>query len=70
MDNIQQHIQKDQEILENPMISSQSRRHTQAELESLERWAKDHPEDSHDPSPLELFCNDNPMAPECILYDV
>ena len=51
------------------MISAQSRRHTEEELESLERWAESHPNDSHDPSPFELYCNDNPNALECRIYD-
>lgn len=70
MDTIHQHIQKDQAILDDPMISSQARRHTQAELESLENWLKSHPDDSHDPTSLELYCHENPNAPECIIYDV
>ena len=69
MDNIEQHIIHDKNILDDPMISSQSRRHTEEELESLERWVQTHPEDNHDPSPLELYCNDNPNALECRIYD-
>lgn len=69
MDNIEQHINHDKDLLDDPMISSQSRRHTEEELEALERWAQTHPEDHHDPSPLELFCNDNPNALECRIYD-
>lgn len=69
MDNIEQHIIHDKNILDDPMISSQSRRHTEEELESLERWVQTHPEDNHDPSPLELYCNDNPNALECRFYD-
>lgn len=69
MDNIEQHINHDKDLLDDPMISSQSRRHTEEELEALERWLETHPEDHHDPSPLELFCNDNPNALECRIYD-
>jgi len=69
MASIQDHIKKDQRILEDPMISSQSRRHTQEELEALERWVENHPEDSYDPTPLELYCNDHPDALECRVYE-
>lgn len=70
MNNIDQHIEYDKRILEDPTISSQSRRHTKLELESLENYKKNHPEDDHDPTPLELYCNDNPDALECRTYEV
>lgn len=69
MDSIEQHIQKDREILEDPTTSPQSRRHIEGELESLEKYRQNHPEDSHDPTPLELFCDENPDALECRIYD-
>ena len=69
MDSIQDHIKKDKNILDDPTVSSQSRRHTQEELEALERWLETHPQDSHDPSSLELYCNDNPNALECRIYE-
>jgi hypothetical protein len=69
MENIDVHIAKDRAILDNPMISSQSRRHIEAELESLESYKKNHPDDLHDPNPLELYCDMNPSAPECRIYD-
>lgn len=69
MENIQQHIEHDKKILDDPMASSQSRRHAEEELESLERYHEAHPEDDHDPTPLELYCNDNPSALECKMYD-
>ena len=67
--NIHTHIETDKRILEDPMVSAQSRRHVEEELEQLERYAANHPEDDHDPSALELFCNDNPGADECRIYD-
>lgn len=69
MENIETHIQKDRRILEDPLVSSQSRRHIEEELEQLERYAANHPGDDHDPSSLELFCEDNPSADECRIYD-
>lgn len=69
MDSIYDHIQKDKKLLDDPLISSQSRRHTQAELDALEKWLENHPEDTHDPTSLELFCDSNPEAPECRVYE-
>lgn len=70
MTNINDRIQKDQEELENPMISSQRRRHVEEELESLEKYHANHPDDDHDPNSLELYCDANPDALECKVYDV
>ena len=69
MENIDQHIQKDEDLLNNPLISPQSRRHTEEELEALKAYKANHTEDSHDPTPLELYCDANPNAPECKIYE-
>ena len=69
MDNIEQHIQKDKEILDDPTISPQMRRHTEDELADLEAYAERYPEDSHDPTPLELYCDTHPDASECRVYE-
>ena len=68
MENIDQHIQKNQNLLNDPTISPQSRRHTQEELTALETYKKNHPEDLHDPTSLELYCELNPGADECRIY--
>jgi hypothetical protein len=70
MENIQKHIEHDRKIVDDPMVSSQSRRHAEEELESLERYHAKHPDDDHDPSSLELFCDENPDASECKMFDV
>jgi hypothetical protein len=69
MENIQKHIEHDRKIVDDAMASSQSRRHAEEELESLERYHANHPEDDRDPSPLELYCDDNPSALECRIYE-
>jgi hypothetical protein len=69
MGNIDQHIQKDVAILNDPTISAQSRRHTEQELAALEAYKVNHPEDSHDPTTLELYCDANPDALECRIYE-
>ena len=69
MDTIDQHIQKNVEILNDPTTSSQSRRHIEEELTALEAYKANHPEDSHDPTTLELYCDANPNALECRIYE-
>ena len=69
MENIEQHIQKDKEELSDPTISSQRRRHIEDELEQLEAYHERHPGDDYDPTCLELYCDANPDAPECLVYD-
>jgi hypothetical protein len=69
MESIQKHIDHDKKIIEDPMASSQSRRHAEEELESLQKYQEKHPDDDHDPTPLELFCDENPNALECRMYD-
>lgn len=70
MENIHTHMEHDRKIMDDAMASSQSRRHAEEELEALERYHANHPEDEHDPTPLELYCNDNPDASECRIYEV
>jgi len=69
MENIDQHIQKDEDLLNDPTISPQSRRHTEEELEALKAYKENHPGESHDPTPLELYCDTHPDASECRVYD-
>lgn len=69
MDNIQQHIDNDKKILDDPTISPQMRRHTEEELRDLEAYQQRHPEDDHDPTSLELYCDSHPNASECKVYD-
>ena len=74
MENIEAHIEKDKQILENPVTSPQMRRHVEEELHELEVYAENHKSeieagDHHDPSPLELFCEMEPDADECRIYE-
>lgn len=69
MENIEAHIAKDKEILDNPQTSPQQRRHIEGELHDLEEYKEHHPDDHHDPSPLELYCDQEPGAPECKMHD-
>ena len=69
MENIEAHIEADKEELANPQLSAQRRRHIEGELEELEAYAERHPEDHHDPTPLELYCDTHPDASECRIYE-
>lgn len=67
--NIHQHISDDMEILDNPTISPQQRRHIEQELDSLEKYRDNHPNEEHDPTSLELYCDSHPDASECRIYE-
>lgn len=69
MDSIEKHIEKDEQILSDPTTSPQMRRHVEEELEDLKNYKENHPNDDHDPTPLELYCDNNPNALECRVYD-
>jgi len=69
MESIEKHIEADKEELSDPTISAQRRRHIEGELEELEAYAERHPDDHHDPTSLELYCDNNPSSPECLVYD-
>lgn len=69
MENIEKHIEADKEELENPQLSPQRRRHLEDELDQLEAYHENHPEDHNDPTPLELYCDANPNALECRVYE-
>ena len=74
MESIEQHIEADREELQNPQLSPQRRRHIEGELEELEAYVENHKKDieagdHHDPTPLELYCDANPNALECRVYE-
>ena len=70
MNTIKQHIDSDKKELSNSMLSPQRRRHLTEELQSLERYQSRHPTRLKDPTPLELYCDENPSASECRLYEI
>lgn len=71
MKTIDDHIRKD----EDEMLKAKAEgrdgkvRHLEEELRDLKEYKQHHPEDSHDPSPLEVYCDNNPEAPECRIYE-
>jgi hypothetical protein len=66
---LQQHIEEDKERLSDPNINAQSRRHYQEELDQLEIYQERHPEETKDPTSLELYCDSHPDASECRIYE-
>ena len=71
MKSIDEHIQKDQSELEAAKATGDQakQRHLTEELKSLEEYKEHNPQDKHDPTSLELYCDANPDADECRVYD-
>jgi hypothetical protein len=69
--DVPEHIQKDQEEFLKALADHNDGkvRHLTEELQWLLDHKKQFPNDSHDPTPLELFCEQNPDEPECLVYD-
>jgi hypothetical protein len=65
-----QHIESDKKELDGSNLSAQRRRHLESELESLEKYKIKHPDSEKDPTPLELFCDENPDALECKIFNL
>ena len=68
--DINQHIDRNRDELIDSNVNSQRRRFLESELESLIKYKESHPDTTTDPTPLDLFCNENPEAPECRIYEV
>jgi hypothetical protein len=66
---IQQHINDDKNELDSGSLSPQRKRHIECELEQLQNYQERHPEDIKDPTPLQLYCDQNPHALECRIYE-
>ncbi len=66
---LSQHIDNDKRELDDSNISPQRRRHLGDELKDLEKYRENHPNDEHDPTPLELYCDSNPDSLECRIYE-
>ena len=71
MKSIDEHIQKDQSEIQaaKNTVDDAKLRHLTDELKSLEEYKEHNPEDKHDPTSLELYCDANPEADECRVYD-
>jgi hypothetical protein len=71
MNTIDEHILKDQSEIEAAKADGNDGkvRHLEEELKGLQEYKAHHPEDAHDPTPLEVYCDLNPEAAECRIYD-
>ena len=74
MKTIEDHIAKDKEIAEDPKATPAARRHAEDELHDLEDYVSHHAAeiaagDHHDPNTIELWCDQHPDEPECLVYD-
>ena len=71
MKSIDEHIAKDEtEILTAKAQGDEGKvRHLEGELQDLKVFKEHHPGDNHDPTSLEMFCENNPDSPECRIYD-
>jgi hypothetical protein len=67
--SLQKHINNNKDELDNPNISGQHRRHLEDELNDLEKYQINHPNEDYNPTSLELFCDLNPDAVECRIYE-
>lgn len=71
LENIDSHIAKLTAELQQAKQSGESAKvnHLENELKDLEAYKAHHPGEQKDPSPLEVYCDLNPEAPECLVYD-
>ena len=71
MNTIDEHIAKDKTEIEAAKAAGDQPkvRHLRDEVKDLEEYKSHHPGELKDPSPLEVFCDLNPDAPECLVYD-
>jgi hypothetical protein len=71
MENIDSHLAKDRAELEQALRTGDLAKvgHLKDEIKDLEEYKAHHPDEQKDPSPLEVYCDLNPAAPECRVYD-
>ena len=71
MESIDKHLEQDRVDLEDAKSKGQDKkiRHLTDEINSLEEYKANHPEEKTDPNSLELYCDANPDKPECLVYD-
>jgi hypothetical protein len=71
VENIDSHLARLRTELNQAQQSGETARvnHLTQELKDLEAYKQHHPDEQKDPSPLEVYCDLNPQAPECLVYD-
>lgn len=68
--NLQETIQALQHELDINSINKQRKRYLESYLSELMGYSERHPEVHKVPSALELFCDLNPYANECKIFDL
>jgi hypothetical protein len=66
---LQQHINDNKDQIGDSNTSSQRRRYLEDELEHLEKYQMNHPDTDYDPTGFEMYCDENPDASECKIYE-
>lgn len=56
--------------LSNFSIDKKRDRFLKNHLDNLYKYQRSHPDKLETPNSLELFCDDNPDAPECRIYEL
>ena len=71
METIDSHLAKLKAELDQARQTGDSAKvnHLETELKNLEAYKGHHPGEQKDPTPLEVYCDLNPQAPECLVYD-
>ncbi len=71
MENIDTHISQLTAALQQAQQNGETAKvnHLQKELADLQAYKTHHPNEQKDPTPLEVYCDLNPQAPECLVYD-
>lgn len=68
--SISDHIHEIQNELDSDYINKQRKRHLIDELDLLISYQNNHPDEDYDPTSLELYCDKNPDALECKMFDL
>jgi hypothetical protein len=55
--------------LEDPSLNKQRKRYLESYLKDLQEYHDNNPQEEIVPTPLELYCDLNPEASECRIYD-
>ena len=68
--NLSSHIEDIENELDGYILNKQRKRHLLDELEKLRLYVINHPDIEEIPTSLELYCDQNPEALECKIFNV
>jgi hypothetical protein len=69
MTTIQQYINDYKDLLDDANLSPQMRRRITDELDHLEKYQANHPDEDYVPTAFDMYCDENPSASECRIYE-